>query len=390
MTTQRPTFTWTHSGVTAGSPGGWTTGYEIVVDGVGIVTRFSRAGVSGTGPFSATSTVDLQEDGDAVWSVVAIGLGDNPARESGPKRTVRIASPPRTPPAILAGPAGATSATTHIFRWSGQRVASVWSVSFTHGPAVASGEAGRGGGQAAVGPLADGAYTFRVGERSITGEAGPQASRLFVVDTQAPALPTMTSVPPFPTLNANPRFAWSGIEIGASATWQVLGPRGAVVRGPVESVLPTTTVGPLAAGTYVFQLRQSDAAGNVSAWRSETFTVAPGATVSGTRRLPQRNAGALRPKAGARLATPRPVLTWRRSPRARLYNVQIFRVDGQKRLTKIRSEFPRGTRFRIPVKRPLDPGLCYVWRVWPYLGTRFTDQPLGVSNFCVSRTARAR
>ena len=35
----------------------------------------------------------------------------------------------------------------------------------------------------------------------------------------------------------------------------------------------------------------------------------------------------------------------------------------------------------------LRPGRCYVWRVWPYIGRRFTSRPLGVSNFCVTASA---
>ena len=32
----------------------------------------------------------------------------------------------------------------------------------------------------------------------------------------------------------------------------------------------------------------------------------------------------------------------------------------------------------------MQPGTCYVWRVWPFVGRRFTGKPLGVSNFCVA------
>jgi hypothetical protein len=34
--------------------------------------------------------------------------------------------------------------------------------------------------------------------------------------------------------------------------------------------------------------------------------------------------------------------------------------------------------------RKILPGTCYVWRVWPFVGRRFTGSPLGVSNFCVA------
>jgi len=83
------------------------------------------------------------------------------------------------------------------------------------------------------------------------------------------------------------------------------------------------------------------------------------------------------------------VLRWSRGPAGtKLYNIQIFRVV-RKRIgkapviRKVHSAFPRSRRYRVP-KAKMRPGACYVWRVWPYLGTRFTSQPLGISNFCIA------
>ena len=142
-----------------------------------------------------------------------------------------------------------------------------------------------------------------------------------------------------------------------------------------------TRVGPLPQGSFLFQVRQTDAAGNSSEWRSEPFAVAPGATVAGGPKLPSRNAKALTPRLGARVTTSRPLLRWKASANAHLYNLQIFRVIARGRLAKIRSVFPRGNRFRLSKRRQLPRGACYVWRVWPYMGHSFTKKPLGVSNF---------
>ena len=35
----------------------------------------------------------------------------------------------------------------------------------------------------------------------------------------------------------------------------------------------------------------------------------------------------------------------------------------------------------------MRPGTCYVWRVWPYTGTRFTPKPLGFSNYYVAKAS---
>ena len=225
-------------------------------------------------------------------------------------------------------------------------------------------------------------------QRSSQGQDSPAATRAFTVDTQSPAILLITAVPSFPTLNASPTFAWAGVEPGAKVAWQVIGTGGNTVRGPVVTAAASARVGPLPQGSFLFQVRQTDAAGNSSEWRSEPFAVAPGATVAGGPKLPSHNAKALTPRLGARLTTPRPLLRWKASAKARLYNVQIFRVAAKGRLAKIRSVFPRGNRFRLSKRRQLPRGACYVWRVWPYLGRSFTKQPLGVSNFCVRKATK--
>ena len=69
---------------------------------------------------------------------------------------------------------------------------------------------GSGNGSAQLTTLGDGAYTFRVLQRSSQGQESPAATRAFTVDTQSPAILLITAVPSFPTLNASPTFAWSG------------------------------------------------------------------------------------------------------------------------------------------------------------------------------------
>ena len=81
------------------------------------------------------------------------------------------------------------------------------------------------------------------------------------------------------------------------------------------------------------------------------------------------------------------MLRWTRKSRASLYNVQVFLVGNRNRLSKVLSTFPRSPRLRVP-NRELRRGRCYVWRVWPYFGDKFTKRPLGVSNFCVTAARR--
>jgi hypothetical protein len=89
------------------------------------------------------------------------------------------------------------------------------------------------------------------------------------------------------------------------------------------------------------------------------------------------------------MLTRRPVLRWRGGPDATVYNLQVFRVLRARTaavthpVKKIYSVFPSKRRYRMP-KAKMLPGTCYVWRVWPFVGRRFTGKPLGVSNFCVA------
>ena len=375
----RPTLSWFHNGVVNG---GTTSGYEVIVDGVGVVATVSRSGPS-SNMFSLPPSVDLPDDSSLMWSVRAIAPGGG--SETSDKRTIRISTPPTTPPTILGGPAGPTNQSAPAFNWGGSRASSVWALLGGNGAAVQTGEVGSGTGSAQLAALGDGAYTFRVLQRSSQGTESPAATRAFTVDTQSPAVLLITAVPSFPTLNASPTFAWAGVEASAKVAWQVIGVGGNTVRGPVVTTAGSARVGPLPQGSFLFQVRQTDVAGNSSEWRSEPFAVAPGATVAGGPKLPSRNAKALTPKLGARLSTGRPLLRWKATAKARLYNLQIFRVVARGRLAKIRSVFPRSNRFRLSNRRKLARGSCYVWRVWPYLGRSFTKQPLGVSNFCVTK-----
>jgi hypothetical protein len=97
------------------------------------------------------------------------------------------------------------------------------------------------------------------------------------------------------------------------------------------------------------------------------------------------NPARLSPRRGLTLQTLRPLLKWKGiGKRARLYNVQIFLGT-----RKIVSAFPRGAAFRVPAGR-LKPGKSYLWRVWPYVGRKYTKKPLGVSYFVTAaRTVQA-
>jgi predicted phage tail protein len=244
--------------------------------------------------------------------------------------------------------------------------------------------------QALLPPLPDGEYTFSVSQVTSFGAKGVEATRSFEVDTVAPPAPIITARPAFPTSSATPGFTWS-VEPGSFSRWRVVGAGGNALQAS-DTPLTSATVGPLGSGAYNFRVAQVDAAGNESASAVEAFSIvgAVAARRKAPLSLPKQNAGRLRPRAGKRVLTRRPVLRWRGGPDATVYNLQVFRVlrkrtvaDATPPVKKIYSVFPTKRRYKMP-KAKMLPGTCYVWRVWPFVGRRFTGKPLGVSNFCVA------
>jgi len=382
--TLRPTFSWT-----AGSSGVPITRYEVFVE---TPAGALRAAEAPAGILSAASSVDLPDDGLHRWFVrLTNALGGVASTPIDQRATVLVATPP-VAPALVEGPVGPTAVTAPVFSWTGSRSASHWAVADASGSDVQTGDAPAGGGRATLAPLPDGAYVFRVDQRNAAGAAGEAATRAFTVDATAPSPPSPTAAGAGRGRATTPAFSWRSADPGAVATWRVRGARGRVVAGPVDTTLAGVAPKPLPSGAYVFEVRLTDAAGNVGQWGSEPFSIIPAATPAsgqspsggGRLNLLRRNARALLPAAGARISTTRPVLRWRGGPAGTgLYNLQIFRVGSRERLVKVGSAFPSGRRYALPAGTALTPGACYVWRVWPYRGRGYTPAPLGISDFCV-------
>lgn len=244
------------------------------------------------------------------------------------------------------------------------------------------------GAVSCAGSLADGAMlptdaggpaTFAVTALDAAGNSAAAAVSYVV----GPVAPTIAGRPPDPVRGARPVFSWTGGEPGATFTWQVLSDGTVISQG--DTLDARVALGPLAPGSYAFQVRQTGVSGRAGPFSvADPFTVER--AVSSARVVPHtRNARLLSPMAGATTTRPRPLLSWRRRPGASLYNLQVYRVHGDT-LTKVVSSFPRGTRTRV---RGLRFGERYAWRVWPYLrGSGYTKEPLGTSFFDMSRPLR--
>jgi hypothetical protein len=394
-----PTFVW------GPAPGGETSGfnrYEVMVRISGTYRPVARvAHRAGTAQYSATRdprvwAQPLPKDADLRWYVRTYDNAGNAGGGETQSRAFRIDSTVPGPPAITGGPSGPTNITAPTFSWNGTQPSYAWSVSVGGTETtIVSGSGPQK--QASLPGLPDGDYTFAVSQVTGPGARGAEATRQFQIDTAAPPAPVITARPTFPTASPSPAFAWT-TEAGSYSRWRVLAAGGATLQSS-DTPLTNATVGPFANGAYNFRVTQVDPAGNESAPALEPFSIA-GAVPSGRRNplvLPRQNAGRLRPKAGATMLTRRPILRWLRGPRGTtLYNLQVFRVSKTRTagratpaVKKIYSVFPKQRRHKMPQAKMLA-GTCYVWRVWPFVGNRFTGTPLGVSNFCIASKKRLR
>lgn len=382
----RPTFSWT-----AGSVDGLLgiAGYEVVVE---LPAPAQPVVVATTGPgvLSATSTVDLPDTAPLRWYV---RLTDTAAPVPGIQETpatartyVRVTPPP---PALAPPPATVTNLVP-AFSWTGDRASSRWSVVDAAGAAVQGGVVTTASGQVRPSPLPTGTYQFQVVQKNVLGlESGPAAASFAIDATPPPAL-GVTASRPSPSVGVTPSFSWSGVEPGATSWWRVIAAGGVMAQGPTSTAGTSAAPAPLAAGSYSFEVRQVDAAGNPGPWTTEPFAIlaSPAAppTAAVVAALPSSNWRKLTPKRGAVIRSTRPRLRWKAGPRGtRLYNVQIFLVGKNNALKKVRTAFPRTRTFTLSKRAALKKGSCYVWRVWPYRGSSFTSTPLGVSHFCIRK-----
>jgi hypothetical protein len=399
-----PQFRWTRGVDPTSGPDRYELEWRTVDDADGdawqVIAKVADTGlgdyVAGRDPSlrpTPLPTLELLE-----WRVRTFDTAGN-SRNSTPP--FRLTIDPTVPPAptITGGPSTPIRFTSPTFTWSGNGESYLWDL-YIPGRTTPVRSGGGPETETTLQSLADGDYTFAVTQVNGLGVMSEAATRSFKVDTTPPVAPTITVRPPFPAAGVV-TFGWT-TEAGAYSRWQVIGPGGALVIGPADSLQNSVSITGLADGAYSFQVLQIDAAGNSSATTSEPFTVstpvAPGQPPSSGPRiepeflLPRQNAFKLRPKAGKTLPTRRPVLGWRKGPRGtKLYNVQIFKVIRKRRgaaptVKKVFSGFPTKRQLRAP-KSKMQPGTCYVWRVWPYTGTRFTPKPLGISNFCVAKAS---
>ena len=132
--------------------------------------------------------------------------------------------------------------------------------------------------------VADGSHTFQVKATDAAGNTGAAVSYTWTIDTAAPTA-SITASPTNPSNSAAPSFSFSS-EAGASFTCAL---DGAAFTGCSS---PTSYTG-VADGSYTFQVKATDVAGNTGAAASYTWTVdtaAPTASITASPTNPSNSA----------------------------------------------------------------------------------------------------
>ena len=341
-------------------------------------------------------------NGPYTWVVTAVDNAGNATASATGSFVVDSGVP--SPPTISNGPGGATGAhtsdTTPSFTIGGPGPGFAWEVVDDDDDTVDAGSL-TAPGTITTKALAEGAYSLQVVQVSVTGNVSPAAVYVFTVDTTAPAGVNLWGRPVSPGTRPNPVFSWTGPEPDINYSWNVVRKGGAVAQGPVVTPGGQANLKPLVAGAYEFSVTPVDLAANSGPTTTVPFVIEdvpapPKPKVAGTNKkkslvIRTRNVKKLAPQVGRTLSTRRPLLRWKKTtPDTVLYNLQIFAVKGRK-LVKVYSAFPAGTRFRVPNRR-LGFGQTYVWQVFAYRGPikGYVPKPIGISWFKTKRRAPNR
>lgn len=396
-----PTFAWQAADPLGGSP---IAGYTLTITRPGPDLVVPLDG----GATSHTLTTPLAE-GDYDWQVTARDGGGK--TKQSPKRGLRIdLSAPAAPNVLF--PASPTNDDTPLLTLAGVPGATFnWKVTGPDDDVVGGSTAGA---TVELGPLQEGVNVISVTQTTPAGNTGAAAEKVLVVDRTGPAVPAISSRPEPAATDTTPSFGWTPRETGGTFEWMLRDGLGAPIAGSTTNGT-SVELGPLGVGSFTFQVRQIDAAGNAGGWAGPVpFSILPApdqpgtpppaatpaattaGTSTGTKPNPPKgsskikpqtsNTSRLKPSAGSVLTTVRPRLRWKKVKGATLYNVQIFRMKGSK-FTKVHSVFPRGTSVTVPRGR-LAKGERYVWRVWSFKGRSAASRPIGVSYFDVAAAKR--
>jgi hypothetical protein len=161
-------------------------------------------------------------------------------------------------PTLTANPANPTNLTNASFSFTGEAGATFQC------------QLDGGGFSACTSPktytgLPDGSHTFQVHQADTAGNTSANRTFTWTVDLTAPAAPTLTANPANPTNMTNASFSFAG-EAGATFACQLDG-------GGFSACTSPKSYTSLAGGSHIFNVRQTDTAGNTGPNATYTWTI---------------------------------------------------------------------------------------------------------------------
>ncbi len=217
-----------------------------------------------------THDLSAQSDGDYTFRVRATDAAGNVGAETAHTTSLDRVAP--AAPTITGGPAAATADPTPAFEFTAETGAGTACRLERGGTVVSDWSACASPRTYDLTTQSDGAYTFRVRATDDAQNTGPEATRSFTLDRQAPNQPSIGTRPAAATNDETPTWAWTG---DAGSTFNCRMTRGAVivVDWTVCTSPRTFDLSAQPDGTYTFRVRASDLAGNVSTEANDTFAL---------------------------------------------------------------------------------------------------------------------
>jgi hypothetical protein len=219
-------------------------------------TPATLIGSSTTGPSYSLTWSAQPADGPYQLLARATDVAGNVTDSA--KRSVTVDNTAPAAPTITASPPNPSNSTAPSFSFTGEAGA-------TFQCALDGGAFAACTSPKAYSGLSAASHNFQVRQTDSAGNTGLAASYTWTIDTTPPAAPAITANPPALSNSRAPSFSFTG-EAGATFQCQLDG-------GGFSACTSPKAYASLADGSHTFQVRQTDAAGNVGPNATYTWTI---------------------------------------------------------------------------------------------------------------------
>ncbi|MGH2960274.1 MAG: GDSL-type esterase/lipase family protein, partial [Solirubrobacterales bacterium] len=203
-------------------------------------------------------------DGSHTYSVTQTDAAGNVSPAASVTWSVNTVLPPAPNVARTSPSATVTNSTTQVITYSGNQVGGTFQCSLDSAQPTACPNS-----PVTLTGLGSGTHTFSVTQTDVLGNVGSAATVAWTVDLVSPATPTLARTSPTasPTNSATQTITFSGAEAGGTLQCKLdSAAYGACPASPV-------TLNGLSGGSHAYSVTQTDAAGNVGAVGTVSWTV---------------------------------------------------------------------------------------------------------------------